>query len=101
MAAPQFTRRVEDFTCAVCGTVVKGDGYTNHCSHCLWSKHVDINPGDRASSCLGLMEPIRIESKGGEYIITHQCTECGFEKRQRSYPNDRFEALLEITTKSR
>ena len=43
-----FTRKVEDFTCEHCGREVHGNGYTNHCPHCLHSKHVDVNPGDRA-----------------------------------------------------
>lgn len=36
-----FTRVIEDFICENCGTEVKGNGYTNHCPKCLWSKHVD------------------------------------------------------------
>ena len=59
----RFSRRTEDFTCEHCGTKVKGNGYTNHCPQCLYSKHVDINPGDRLSDCGGLMEPIDIEQK--------------------------------------
>ncbi|WDF05905.1 RNHCP domain-containing protein [Shouchella hunanensis] len=31
--------------------------YRNHCPFCLYSKHQDIIPGDRASTCGGLMEP--------------------------------------------
>ena len=57
----RFNRRIEDFTCEHCGTEVHGNGYTNHCPNCLWSKHVDINPGDRAADCGGLMEPIAVE----------------------------------------
>ena len=50
-----FERNVEDFVCTVCGQQVEGNGYTNHCPKCLSSLHVDINPGDRASSCYGVM----------------------------------------------
>ncbi|MFA6992594.1 MAG: RNHCP domain-containing protein, partial [Candidatus Gracilibacteria bacterium] len=39
----RFSRTIEDFVCEKCGAKVKGDGYTNHCPKCLWSKHVDIN----------------------------------------------------------
>ena len=56
-----FIRKIENFTCNNCGTFVVGDGYTNHCPNCLFSKHVDTSPGDRKSSCKGLMEPIGIE----------------------------------------
>ena len=40
----------EDYICDVCGDEVKALGYTarDHCPNCLASKHVDINPGDRA-----------------------------------------------------
>jgi hypothetical protein len=74
----KFQRHAEDFTCAQCGTEVTGDGYTNHCPSCLWSKHVDINPGDRAATCGGMMEPIAIDRKNGEWVIQHRCRKCGF-----------------------
>lgn len=74
----KFTRTIEDFECEKCGYKVKGNGYTNHCPRCLWSKHVDINPGDRlAVLCGGLMEPVGIIAKGGRYMIFHQCVKCG------------------------
>ena len=57
---PKFIKNIEDFTCEHCGAPVKGTGYTNHCPKCLWSKHEDVNPGDRASDCHGLMKPIDI-----------------------------------------
>ena len=77
MQARKFQRTIEDFTCENCGFVNKGTGYTNHCPRCLWSKHVDINPGDRQSVCQGLMKPVQVEIKGQEYIIVHRCTKCG------------------------
>ncbi|HYC79501.1 MAG TPA: RNHCP domain-containing protein, partial [Candidatus Binatia bacterium] len=53
-----FQRTPENFVCENCGTKVSGNGYTNHCPNCLYSKHVDNNPGDRLNKCHGLMEPI-------------------------------------------
>jgi len=50
----KFQKKKEDFKCEKCGREVIGTGYTNHCPDCLWSKHVDVNPGDRQSKCLGL-----------------------------------------------
>ena len=47
----RFTRTVGDFVCENCNTSVKGNGYTDHCPCCLYSKHVDINPGDRDCDC--------------------------------------------------
>jgi len=92
----RFQRKIEDFDCENCGQKVKGDGYTNHCPVCLWSKHVDINPGDREADCGGLMEPVSIETEKDEYIITHRCKKCGHEKRNKSAQGDNFDKLLEI-----
>lgn len=94
--AINFKRKIEDFVCENCGQGVKGNGYTNHCSRCLWSKHVDINPGDRASDCEGMMSPSKIEIKGGEYDITHKCVKCGHEKRNKMSPEDNFEKIFKI-----
>jgi rubrerythrin len=92
----KFTRRVENFTCENCQTTVQGNGYTNHCPKCLWSKHVDINPGDRANSCLGLMRPVDVTMKKGEYVIVHCCETCGHTKPNRSTKQDSFPAILQI-----
>ena len=93
----KFQRKTEDFVCENCGEEVKGNGYTNHCPSCLWSKHVDINPGDRLATCGGMMKPIMIEIKNGEYIIVHHCIKCDFEKKNKSSKNDNFEVLLKIS----
>lgn len=92
----QFTRRVENFVCEHCGTVVKGNGYTNHCPQCLYSKHVDIQPGDRAATCGGLMVPVRLEPFEQTYKILHRCGRCGFEKKNRVAVGDNFESLLDV-----
>lgn len=92
-----FERRIEDFTCEKCGTAVTGDGYTNHCPQCLHSKHVDINPGDRAATCGGLMEPVAVEGSTGEgYKIRHRCVQCGHEFRVSVASNDSQAVLIEI-----
>lgn len=75
---------------------MRGDGYTNHCPRCLWSKHVDINPGDRAAECAGMMEPKKVETEKGEYVLTHRCVKCGHEKRNKISPEDDFEQMLKI-----
>lgn len=87
----EFKRTKEDFVCENCQEKVIGDGYTNHCTECLWSKHVDINPGDRASECGGLMRPILTEQDKGEYKILHRCVECGLEKRNKLQNKDNFD----------
>ena len=99
MNVKKFQPRKEDFVCEVCGTKVIGNGYTNHCPKCLWSKHVDINPGDRKSNCGGMMEPIRAEIKNSSYVIIHKCKICKFIKKNKSSEDDNFEAILTIMTK--
>ena len=95
-----FQKRVEDFACERCGAFVKGDGYTNHCAKCLWSKHVDINPGDRANACGGLMKPVRTEGTVAKYFIIHECVRCGAETRTIFGKGDNIEALLETARKA-
>ncbi|HHX58933.1 MAG TPA: RNHCP domain-containing protein [Candidatus Moranbacteria bacterium] len=72
----KFQRTIEDFVCEKCNAKVKGDGYTNHCPECLWSKHVDINPGDRLNQCRGLMKPIDIFFKNQTWHLVHCCEKC-------------------------
>ncbi len=91
-----FTRRVEDFVCEHCSAQVKGNGYTNHCPQCLYSKHVDVHPGDREASCGGLMEPVHIEAFGTGYKVVHRCIRCGHERKNQAVPEDNFETLLLI-----
>lgn len=87
----------EDFVCEKCGRDVKGGGYTNHCPECLWSKHVDDNPGDRASLCGGLMEPVKVLHEKGKRILVHVCVRCGHTKRNKVAPDDNFETLISVT----
>ena len=89
-----FQKNVEDFVCEHCGKPVKGSGYTNHCPDCLWSKHVDKFPGDRAESCGGMMEPIKIESEKGEFVLSHKCVKCGYIKRNKTSLNDNLDTML-------
>ncbi len=76
----KFQRTIENFICENCGASVIGNGYTNHCPKCLWSKHVDINPGDRLNSCDGMMKPINAFFKNQQWHLTHQCQKCHREK---------------------
>ena len=92
----KFTRTIEDFTCENCGFNMKGTGYTNHCKECLWSKHVDINPGDRAESCHGMMEPVSYHKLAGKERVIQRCQKCGFEKANKVEKEDNIDALLAI-----
>ena len=87
MENKRFKKNDAGFICQNCGREVLPLGYTsrNHCPFCLCSLHVDINPGDRANSCGGILRPIRAlpDPKKG-YIIIHRCTKCGETRRNRS-----------------
>ncbi|MFP4564682.1 MAG: RNHCP domain-containing protein [Spirochaetia bacterium] len=94
------------FSCAHCGAPVpaeaSGTRHRNHCPLCLWSMHVDIRPGDRASLCRGKMEPISLWVKGtGETMILHRCTICGSIKPNRCAGDDSEAALREIAERLR
>lgn len=92
----KFIKKTEDFVCGHCGREVKGNGYTNHCPFCLWSKHVDIDPGDRLAQCEGLMKPADIYFKNQAWIIVHRCLVCGEERRKKVEITDDFGRVIEI-----
>lgn len=92
----QFTRTKEDFICGHCGHAVKGNGYTNHCPICLWSKHVDVNPGDREAVCGGMMKPVGIKKAGDEVDILHRCIQCRHEHWNKAAPHDNKDVLFEL-----
>ena len=105
-----MSRELENtgFICQNCGKEVLPltDGsYRNHCPFCLYSLHVDIIPGDRASDCGGIMKPIKIiyNSKKG-YQIVHQCQKCGFERNNKINEDirqpDRINTITEIMRNS-
>lgn len=91
-----FIRTKEDFICEHCGAEVIGNGYTNHCPECLWSKHVDIHPGDRAHTCGGLMEPVDVEIKDGGYVLIHQCVQCQYRKPNKVAKDDNFGTVIRL-----
>jgi len=95
MKRKRFIKKKEDFVCEICEFEVKGTGYTNHCPKCLWSKHLDEEvPGDRASNCGGLMMPVGIDQKKGEFVIIHRCQKCGKGTKNKISRNDDFEKIL-------
>lgn len=74
----KFTMKDDPFICECCGAEVKALGYTarDHCPICLYSKHVDIMPGDRQNTCHGLLKPIGIEKFKDTYKIIYKCEKC-------------------------
>lgn len=93
----KFKRKIEDFACEQCGFEVEGNGFTNHCPKCLYSKHVDIFPGDRKEVCGGLMEPVSAEESGGEWSIIHKCQKCSKLQKNKISKEDDFDKVVEIS----
>lgn len=91
-----FERKVENFVCANCGASHIGNGYTNHCPHCLWSRHVDVSPGDRAETCRGMMRPAALIGSSPNYRIMHVCEGCGAERLNNVQSEDSSDALLDL-----
>ena len=95
-----FIPREEPFVCEHCGLAVEplGKGtYRDHCPKCLCSKHVDRDgPGDRLSTCLGLLEPMTIDqdSKKG-FTIEYRCVKCGKVSRNRAADDDRLIVFMQ------
>ena len=92
----KFKRKIEDFVCENCGMEVKGNGFTNHCPKCLYSRHVDIFPGDRSETCVSLMMPISAKESRGEWSIIHKCQKCGKEQKNKISKEDDFEEVVKI-----
>ena len=99
MEIKRFQKRKENFSCENCSHVNTGDGYTNHCQKCLYSKHVDIFPGDRKEECGGIMPVTHVEKKGDKYILTHTCDTCGQTSGDHFRPQDNFETLISYVVK--
>ena len=95
----KFIKNQEDFKCGHCGQEVKGNGYTNHCPFCLWSLHVDVNPGDRAEECGGQMKPIDIYLEHQNWVLIHECQRCGKIKRNRLADSDDMEVVIALQKK--
>ncbi len=95
----RFKEIDEKFICEVCGAEVDKLVYSSrdHCNHCLCSKHVDINPGDRSETCHGVLRPIGIEKGKKDSIkIVYKCDKCGAIRKNTMAQDDNYDKLLEI-----
>ena len=99
----QFEKNDNSFVCAWCGRLVPELKYTSrdHCTHCLASLRVDINPGDRANSCGGILFPIDVTISGKKgYIIQYRCSKCGKPHNNKSADDDEFATILKVMNKT-
>ena len=95
----KFNMIDENFICENCGKEVNKLGYTarDHCPYCLYSKHLDINPGDRENTCHGLMKPIGIEKFKNSYKIIYSCTKCHELHKNIAANDDNFDMLIYLS----
>lgn len=100
----RHTACAESFVCKVCGTLVvpggAGSQHRNHCPKCLSSVHVDDEPGDRASLCNGIMDPVSVwVRKNGEWAVIHRCRLCGTFSSNRIAADDNPMLLMSIAVR--
>lgn len=95
----KFTMKDETFICENCNKKVNILGYTarDHCNYCLCSKHVDINPGDRANNCKGILKPIGIEKFKNTYKIIYKCDKCNITHKNIMADDDNFDLIIELS----
>ena len=88
----------ESFVCEKCGKKVKKLGYTarDHCPYCLYSKHVDINPGDRNNSCKGMLKPIGIEKFKDSFKIIYLCEKCHKTHKNKIEKDDDMNKIIQL-----
>lgn len=98
METKKFKMIDEAFVCAVCGKSVLPLNYSarDHCPYCLCSLHVDINPGDRANPCKGVLKPVGVDKFKDTYKIVYKCDKCGELHRNIMASDDDFDKLLEV-----
>ena len=95
-----FEKNDEGFICENCGEKVLPLEYTSrdHCNKCLYSKHVDINPGDRQEECKGELIPIGIENNPKKgYVIVYKCKKCGKIRKNIAAKDDNMSLIIKLS----
>lgn len=94
-----FSMKDEEFVCLNCGSKVSKLNYTarDHCNNCLYSIHVDINPGDRLNTCKGNLVPIGIEKFKNTYKIIYKCDKCGELHKNIMATDDNMGVIIELS----
>ncbi len=97
-----FSEKDESFICDNCGAKVEKLNYSSrdHCPKCLFSKHVDINPGDRQNDCKGFMKPIGVEKYKNKYKIIYKCLKCNKEHKNITADDDDIDKIIEISVQN-
>ncbi len=94
-----FSKNDNSFICEHCNNKVNELNYTSrdHCNICLYSKHVDINPGDRLNDCNGLLKPIGIEKFKDTYKIIYKCEKCNKMHKNIMAKDDNMDLIIELS----
>ena len=97
----KFNELDEGFICENCKKEVKPLIYSSrdHCPYCLYSKHVDINPGDRENPCKGLLVPIDIEKYKDTFKIIYKCNKCKQTHKNIIAKDDSMEEIISLSSK--
>ena len=97
----KFTMKDENFLCENCNKNVNKLGYTarDHCPFCLYSKHVDVNPGDRQNTCHGLLKPIGTEKFKDTFKVLYKCEKCNEEHKNIMAKDDDMNIIIELSKK--
>lgn len=66
----------------------------------MWSLHVDVHPGDRASACGGPMEPIDLVVVSKGFRVLHRCRVCNHQKWNKTALTDDVGDLIPRLTKT-
>ncbi len=95
----KFNEIDEGFICENCQKEVSPLGYSSrdHCPYCLYSKHVDINPGDRKNLCKGLLKPLQIEKYRDTYKIIYECQNCKKLHKNIIAKDDNMDEIIKIS----
>lgn len=95
----KFNMIDEEFICENCGLPVSKLEYTarDHCNNCLYSKHVDIMPGDRKNTCHGMLEPIGIEKYKNTYKIIYRCQKCKQIHKNIIATDDNYDLIIKLS----
>ena len=96
----KFYMNDEEFICDNCHRKVEKLHYSSrdHCPYCLFSKHVDVTPGDRANKCRGVLEPIGIDKYKNTYKIIYKCLKCGQIHKNIAANDDNFDEIISLST---
>lgn len=95
----RFSKNDNSFICENCGHNVRKLQYSSrdHCPKCLFSKHVDISPGDRQNECHGLMKPAGIEKYKDTYKIKYVCEKCKKQQKNIAAKDDSIDEIIKLS----